>query len=148
MRVWQRWPYLWGAMRGLAVGLVATAAAVGVAVLIVWAYPVDDGPCDSDLACLPDLTGLLFALGSLPVVVGVGGPVAARLLGAPRPLLYALPVLATFLWVCVAAGPAQGQAAWPFGSLGASAVILLAPYAVIGLFDRPAEAKARAGAPE
>ncbi|HTJ36082.1 MAG TPA: hypothetical protein VL738_22915 [Dactylosporangium sp.] len=137
--------YLWGALRGLAVGIVAGAAAAGVAALILWLYPVDDGPCDSDLACLPDLEGVLLAVGSVPVVVAIAAPVAARLLGAPLAGLYAVPVVWVLVLTCVSVGPADGQRMWPFNSLASSLAIYLVPYTLIGLYGARAGAAVRPG---
>ncbi|GAA4262836.1 hypothetical protein GCM10022255_101930 [Dactylosporangium darangshiense] len=137
--------YPWGALRGLAVGIVAGVAAVVVAALILWLHPVGDGPCGSDLACLADLEGVLLAIASVPVVVAIAAPVAARLLGAPLAGLYAVPAVWVLVVACVGVGPADRQRVWPFNSFVSSLAIYLVLYALLGLYGARAGATARPG---
>jgi hypothetical protein len=60
------WP-VWALLRGLAIGALSAATAAGVAFAIVELAPADTSPCDSDLACLPDVGPLIWAVTSIPV---------------------------------------------------------------------------------
>ena len=119
---------------GLAIGVASTATAVAVAFAIVELVPADTSPCDSDLACLPDLGPLILAVASMPLVIAVVGPLIARLLHASRPWLFAAPAAWAVVLACVGLGPADGQNRWPFNDTISSVVILLVPYSLIALW--------------
>src|SRR5215813_13795214 len=80
---------LWAILRGLAIGLASIAAGIFVGFAIVKLVPADTSPCNSDLACLPDLGPLIFAIYAFPVVIALVGPLVARLLRAQRPWFFA-----------------------------------------------------------
>src|SRR5258705_7538581 len=76
-------PTRWlAALRGLAVGVASTGAGVLVGFAVIELTPTDDGPCDSDLVCLPDLGPAIMVVSLVPVVIALAGP-----LGAPPPCI-------------------------------------------------------------
>ena len=129
------WP-VWAILEGLAVGVASVAAALAVAFAIVDFAPADTSPCDSDLACLPDLRPLILSVSSMPVVIAVVGPLVARLFALPWPWLFAIPAAWAAVMACVGLGPADGQSRWPFHGTLTSLVILLVPYSLIALWIR------------
>jgi uncharacterized protein (DUF952 family) len=133
--------------RGLAAGVASVAAAGGVGWAILASAP-PQAPCDSDLACLPDLGPLINAVLAFPVVVAVAGPLAGRLLRVPRPWWLAAPAAWAGVLAYVGLGPADGQAYWPFSSALSCLAILLLPYGLIAWWtSRSAPAGTRAAAP-
>jgi hypothetical protein len=136
------WP-VWAILEGLAVGVASVAAAVAVAFAIVDFAPADTSPCDSDLACLPDLGPLILAVSSIPVVIAAVGPLVARLFALPWPWLFAVPAAWAVVVACVGLGPADGQSRWPFHGALTSLVILLVQYSLIALWTRWQRTKAQ-----
>jgi hypothetical protein len=128
----------------LAIGVASAATAVSVAFAIVRFAPADTSPCDSDLACLPDLGPLILAITSMPLVIAIVGPLVARLLRASRPWFFAVPAAWAVVLACVGLGPADGQNRWPFNDTFSSIVILLVPYSLIALWTSWQQAKDRA----
>jgi hypothetical protein len=120
-------------VRGLAVSVGSTLAAVAVAAAMVRLWPVDASACDGDLACLPDVGLAIAALASIPVAIAVAGPLMARLLRLRYPALFVLPSLWAAGVVCVWLGPADAADRWPFNDVVSSALILWIPYVVLAL---------------
>jgi hypothetical protein len=52
---------MWAVARGLGAGVASVAAALGAGWAILASAP-PQAPCDSDLACLPDLGPLIHAM--------------------------------------------------------------------------------------
>jgi hypothetical protein len=123
---------VWAALRGLAVGVASVAAAVAVALAIVESAPVDTSPCDSELACLPDLGPLILAVTSMPLVMAVVGPLVAWLLRASRPLFFTLPAAWALVLVCVGLGTPSDR--WPFNDTVSSVALLVLPYILVALW--------------
>ncbi|MEV4515432.1 hypothetical protein AB0K00_41560 [Dactylosporangium sp. NPDC049525] len=121
------------ALRGLAIGVASTVAAAAVAFAIIALVKADDAPCDSDLACLPDLGPLILAVLAIPVAVAVTGPLVARLLRVPNPPLFAIPAAFMVVWACVSLGPAR-NIRWPFNDLVSTVLILWLPYVLIAVW--------------
>src|ERR1043166_6942064 len=94
----------------------------------------DTPPCDSDLACFPDLGPLIAAVMSLPATIVLGGPAVARLLRIPCPWLFAVPAGWAAVLACVGLGPADQQNHWPFNDAVSSLLILWIPYGLIGVW--------------
>jgi uncharacterized protein (DUF952 family) len=138
---------MWAVARGLGAGVVSVAAALGVGWAILASAP-PDAPCDSDLACLPDVGPVIHAMLAFPVVVAVVGPLAGRLLRVPRPWWLAAPAAWAVVLACIGLGPADGQAHWPYSSALSCLAILLMPYGLIAWWtSRPASARTPAAAP-
>ncbi|HKN52537.1 MAG TPA: hypothetical protein VJX66_08555 [Amycolatopsis sp.] len=137
------WP-VWAILRGLAIGVASAATAASVAFTIVKFAPANTSPCDSDIACLPDLGPLILAITSMPMVMAIVGPLVARLLGVSRPWFFVVPAAWGVVLACVGLGPADGQNRWPFNDTFTSIVILLAPYSLIALWTSWRQAKDRA----
>ncbi|GAA3241498.1 hypothetical protein GCM10010532_082590 [Dactylosporangium siamense] len=132
---------MWAISRGLAIGVSSATITAAVVVAIAKFTPVDDSPCDSDLACLPDVRPVIYALTCMPLVIAIVGPLIARLVGASRPLWFAVPAAWVVVLACIGLGPADGQDQWPFNDPFSSIAILLAPYIAIALrTSRPAHA--------
>src|ERR1700755_2942355 len=111
---------MWAVARGL---VASVAAALGVGWAIFASAP-PDAPCDSDLACLPDLGPVIHAVLAFPVVVAVVGPLAGRVLPVRRLGWLAAPAAWAVVLACVGLGPAEGQAHWPFSSAVSCLAIL------------------------
>lgn len=143
------WP-VWAILRGLATGVASVACAAAVAFAIVEFAPADNSPCDSDLACLPDLGPLILAIVSLPLVIAIVGPLVARLLRMSRPWFFVVPAGWAVAVACVGLGPADSRDRWPFNDVFSSLVILLIPYSLIALWtswQRTKDQADRAGIP-
>src|SRR5258705_5359128 len=128
-------PTRWlAALRGLAVGVASTGAGVLVGFAVIELTPTDDGPCDSDLVCLPDLGPVILVVSLVAVVIALAGPLVAHLLGIRHPALFALPSAWAVVVACVGLGPADRQDQWPFNDLVSSLLILWIPYSLIALW--------------
>jgi hypothetical protein len=123
-------------LEGLAVGVASVAAAVAVAFAIVDFVPADTSPCDSDLACLPDLGPLIFAVSSMPVVIAVVGPLVARLFALPWQWLFAVPAAWALVVACAGLGSADDQRPRLLHDPVTSVAILLILYSLIALWTR------------
>ncbi|WP_412543911.1 hypothetical protein R8Z50_15890 [Longispora sp. K20-0274] len=94
--------WLWIAGRGLIVGSLSLAAGWGAGELFLTA--TDKGPpppCDSDLACLPDLRPLIGAVLVALLAVTLAGPLAARLSRLRSPWMFVAPAGAMVALGCV-----------------------------------------------
>ncbi len=122
------------AWHGLIVGVISIAigAAMGYTVLSLGAQ--DAEACSSDLVCIPDLGPFIAAAVTVPVIIAVAGPLAARLIELPRPWLSSLPAAWAVVLACVAGGPGGLQAFWPFSNLAAVLLILCFPYGLIAVW--------------
>jgi hypothetical protein len=120
------------ALRGLAVAVVSIGAGVGAGVAIIALAP-DEGPCTSDLACLPDLRPMFLAVFVMPVLMAVIGPLTARLLRLRRPALFAIPAALAAAWLCAGLVPA-GQGYWGLVGVVGVPVVLLMSYVVIAVW--------------
>jgi hypothetical protein len=145
---------LWTIVRGLAIGLASIGAGIFVVFAVVKVVPADTSPCDSDIACLPDIRPLILAICAFPVAIALVGPLVARLLRAPRPSFFAAPAAWATVLACVGLGPADTRDRWPFNNEVSSLLILWIPYGLIALWiflqqtsDRTRRSK-RAAPPE
>ncbi|MEU5726609.1 hypothetical protein ABZ783_33010 [Micromonospora sp. NPDC047738] len=119
---------------GLLVGLVTLGVAVAAALALAKLAEREPASCAEDAPCLPDLGPVILAILSVPVLMAVVGPLAARILRLPAPGLFAMPVIWAVVVACVLLGPADRRQHWPFDSPVGLGFTFLLPYAGLALW--------------
>jgi hypothetical protein len=117
-------------------GVVAGVTSLVAAVLTAFAIAKEAEPAGADCVdvCLPDLGPAILAILAMPVVMGVVGPLVAKLLRLPTPGLFAAPVAWAVVVASVWLGPPDSRDHWPFNSLTSTVSIFLALYAVLAVW--------------